>query len=99
VLRALLGLDAAQDQHTTQRLVEALATMPSLSAAALLMRQPVESWGPAGLEAARSAVERAARPVQRYRCAACGFEAQRYFWQCPGCLGWDTFPPQTIEEL
>jgi lipopolysaccharide biosynthesis regulator YciM len=80
-------------------LVEALATMPSLSAAALLMRQPVESWGPAGLEAARSAVERAARPVQRYRCAACGFEAQRYFWQCPGCLGWDTFPPQTIEEL
>jgi lipopolysaccharide biosynthesis regulator YciM len=44
-------------------------------------------------------VAHAARPVQRYRCAACGFEAQRYFWQCPGCLGWDTFPPQTIEEL
>ena len=99
LLRALLGLDAAHDEHTTQRLVQALAAMPSLSAAALLMREPVESWGPTGLEAARNAVERAARPLQRYRCAACGFEAQRYFWQCPGCLGWDTFPPQTIEEL
>jgi lipopolysaccharide biosynthesis regulator YciM len=99
LLRALLGLDAAHDEHTTQRLVQALAAMPSLSAAALLMREPVESWGLTGLEAARNAVERAARPLQRYRCAACGFEAQRYFWQCPGCLGWDTFPPQTIEEL
>jgi lipopolysaccharide biosynthesis regulator YciM len=65
----------------------------------LLLRQPVEQWGAQGLEAVRLAVERAARPAQRYRCAACGFEAQHYFWQCPGCLGWDTFPPRTIEEL
>ena len=85
--------------EATQQLAVALAHMPSLSAAALLLRQPVDQWGPQGLAAARQAVERAARPVQRYRCAACGFEAQRYFWQCPGCLGWDTFPPRTIEEL
>jgi lipopolysaccharide biosynthesis regulator YciM len=31
--------------------------------------------------------------------AACGFEASHWFWQCPGCLGWDTFPPRTVEEL
>ena len=102
--QALLG-EPPPDQDRTvrpqavQQLIKALKTMPSLSAAALLMRQPVESWGEEGLAAARAAVDRAARPVQRYRCAACGFEAQRYFWQCPGCLGWDTFPPQTIEEL
>ncbi len=84
---------------STERLVRALLQTPSLSAASLLLQQPVERWGADGLEAARHAVERAARPVQRYRCAACGFEAQRYFWQCPGCLGWDTFPPRTIEEL
>ena len=41
----------------------------------------------------------ATKPLLRYRCAACGFEAQRHFWQCPGCLGWDTFPQQRIEEL
>ena len=84
--------------QAVQRLVHALAQTPSLSAASLLMHQPLERWGSEGLQAARQAVDRAARPVQRYRCAACGFEAQRYFWQCPGCLGWDTFPPRTIEE-
>ncbi len=41
----------------------------------------------------------AAKPLQRYRCAACGFEAQQYFWQCPGCHGWDTFPPRRLNEL
>jgi lipopolysaccharide biosynthesis regulator YciM len=47
----------------------------------------------------RDAVQRAARPLHRYRCAACGFEAEHYFWQCPGCLGWDTYPPQRLEDL
>jgi lipopolysaccharide assembly protein B len=49
--------------------------------------------------ALRDAVRRAARPLHRYRCAACGFEAEHYFWQCPGCLGWDTYPPQRLEDL
>ncbi|MEO5880804.1 MAG: lipopolysaccharide assembly protein LapB [Caldimonas sp.] len=45
------------------------------------------------------AVRRAARPLHRYRCAACGFEVEHYFWQCPGCLGWDTYPPRRLEDL
>lgn len=49
--------------------------------------------------ALRDAVRRAARPLHRYRCAACGFEAENYFWQCPGCLGWDTYPPRRLEDL
>ena len=40
----------------------------------------------------------AARPGQRYRCAACGFEAQQHFWQCPGCQGWDSYPPRRLED-
>jgi lipopolysaccharide biosynthesis regulator YciM len=44
-------------------------------------------------------VARAAKPLQRYRCAACGFEAQHYFWQCPGCLSWDSYPPQRVDAL
>jgi lipopolysaccharide assembly protein B len=45
------------------------------------------------------AVDHAARPLMRYRCAACGFEARQYFWQCPGCQAWDSYPPQRVEEL
>lgn len=42
---------------------------------------------------------RAVEPLARYRCAACGFESQSYFWQCPGCQAWESFPPRRLEEL
>ena len=45
------------------------------------------------------ALEQATRPLSRYRCAACGFEASRHFWQCPGCQAWDSYPPKRVEEL
>ncbi len=45
------------------------------------------------------ALERAAKPLQRYRCAACGFEASQHFWQCPGCQAWDSYPSKRVEEL
>jgi lipopolysaccharide biosynthesis regulator YciM len=59
----------------------------------------IAGLGPTEAGAVRDAVRRAARPLHRYRCAACGFEAEHYFWQCPGCLGWDTYPPQRLEDL
>jgi lipopolysaccharide biosynthesis regulator YciM len=45
------------------------------------------------------ALDQAARPLMRYRCAACGFEASQYFWHCPGCQAWDSYPPRRVEEL
>lgn len=49
--------------------------------------------------AVNRALEKAARPLSRYRCAACGFEVQQHFWQCPGCQAWDSFPAKRVEEL
>jgi lipopolysaccharide biosynthesis regulator YciM len=79
---------------------------PTLSAAREVLQQPaiaataaaVGPFAEQSLADVRSAVTRAAKPLQRYRCAACGFEAQRHFWQCPGCLTWDSYPPLRIEE-
>ncbi|WP_137895501.1 lipopolysaccharide assembly protein LapB [Ramlibacter sp. 2FC] len=45
------------------------------------------------------ALDHAAKPLNRYRCAACGFEAKEHFWQCPGCQAWDSYPPRRVEEL
>lgn len=45
------------------------------------------------------ALDHAVKPLSRYRCAACGFEASDHFWQCPGCQAWDSYPPLRIEEL
>ncbi|MBI5276250.1 MAG: lipopolysaccharide assembly protein LapB [Burkholderiales bacterium] len=45
------------------------------------------------------ALEHAAKPLARYRCAACGFETKQHFWQCPGCQAWDSYPARRVEEL
>ena len=33
-----------------------------------------------------------------YQCESCGFKARQFFWHCPACMGWETFPPRRIEE-
>ncbi|MDP1647575.1 MAG: lipopolysaccharide assembly protein LapB [Rubrivivax sp.] len=97
VLRALERLDA--DGQRVARLLAHLQQHPTLSGAQLLLDVPAGQWPPDAWAALRLAVERAAKPLQRYRCAACGFEAQHYFWQCPGCLSWDSYPTQRIDAL
>jgi lipopolysaccharide biosynthesis regulator YciM len=83
-----------------ERLLGHLRAHPTLSAAqALLGQQAADASSPTETLALREAVGRAAQPLRRYRCAACGFEAQHYFWQCPGCLSWDSYPPQRLEDL
>lgn len=47
----------------------------------------------------QTALEQAAAPLRRYRCAACGFEARQHFWHCPGCQSWDSYPARRVEEL
>ena len=83
-------------EHPTMAAAQAVLA-PRTSAGA---SEPAASSLPAAeTSAVREAVRRAARPLHRYRCAACGFEAEHYFWQCPGCLGWDTYPPRRLEDL
>ncbi len=93
---AILDGDPAQQRS---RLVAHMHEHPTLTAAQnLLMSSDTEALQGEALASLRDAVARAARPLQRYRCAACAFEAQHYFWQCPGCLNWDTYPPQRLED-
>lgn len=39
------------------------------------------------------------RKVARYRCDACGFKARQFYWRCPACGGWETYPPRRTEEF
>lgn len=94
---ALLDPDAQRRRH---RLLTQLQGHPTLSAArALIVQDASASFDAAETQALGEAIGRAAKPLHRYRCAACGFEAQHYFWQCPGCLNWDSYPPQRLEDL
>ncbi|CAD5373659.1 Lipopolysaccharide assembly protein B [Rubrivivax sp. A210] len=86
-------------EERLQRLLALLGQQPSLSAVQMLLALPHWYASEAASSALRDAVAQAARPLQRYRCAACGFEAQHYFWQCPGCLSWDSYPTQRVDAL
>ncbi|MEO8154869.1 MAG: lipopolysaccharide assembly protein LapB [Rhizobacter sp.] len=101
LLAAIATLDPAPAAQR-RRLLTHLQEQPTLSAAQELLRQTAGDSAALSADEAqslRAAVSRAAKPLQRYRCAACGFEAQHYFWQCPGCLSWDSYPPQRLEDL
>jgi lipopolysaccharide biosynthesis regulator YciM len=37
--------------------------------------------------------------VARYRCENCGFKARQFYWHCPACGGWETYPPRRSEEF
>ena len=99
LLEALALLDPSAAAQR-ERLLGQLREHPTLSAAQALLGLPEAApFSASETQALRDAVGRAAQPLQRYRCAACGFEAQHYFWQCPGCLSWDSYPPQRLEDL
>ncbi|PUE20110.1 lipopolysaccharide assembly protein LapB [Limnohabitans sp. WS1] len=105
VLDAIMTLSAnpsPADQLTQaqamQRYLDHLQKTPSLMAASRWLNgvQPSDHALPAPVQ---KALEHATKPLTRYRCAACGFEAKEHFWHCPGCQAWDSYPPRRIEEL
>ena len=99
LLDALALLDP-EPARQRERLLAQLRQHPTLSVAQALITQPgAAHFDATETKALGDAIGRAAKPLHRYRCAACGFEAQHYFWQCPGCLNWDSYPPQRLEDL
>ncbi|ALM81867.1 lipopolysaccharide assembly protein LapB [Bordetella sp. N] len=53
----------------------------------------------ADLTLLRSVIHKHTQRLDRYACRNCGFQARRYYWQCPGCNAWETYSPRRLEEL
>ena len=51
------------------------------------------------LDLAKSIVQGYTRRLARYRCDNCGFKARQFYWRCPACGGWETYPPKRTEEF
>ena len=96
VLEAMVSLGTV-GSDARQPFLQHLQKHPSLLAASrwLAGASSQEAVPPA----VQKALDTAARPLARYRCAACGFEAKEHFWHCPGCQAWDSYPPRRVEEL
>lgn len=101
LLDAIVALEAADSATTPSGrnwYVRHLEREPSLIAAAKWIageKLEHEQFHPL----VQRALDHAVKPLSRYRCAACGFEAKQHFWQCPGCQTWDSYPAKRVEEL
>ena len=52
----------------------------------------------ADLEMQRALVHSHASRLAVYLCSHCGFKAKQFYWHCPACGSWDTFPPRRTAE-
>ncbi|NOT17746.1 MAG: lipopolysaccharide assembly protein LapB [Sulfuriferula sp.] len=87
----VLGADAAAQLART-----VLQTQPSLRGLdklleAELLVAPTDALP--DLQMKKSIVQRYSQQQSLYQCAHCGFKARNYFWHCPACNHWDSFPP------
>ena len=51
------------------------------------------------LELAKTIVQSYTKRLSRYRCDNCGFKARQFYWRCPACGGWESYPPRRSEEF
>jgi lipopolysaccharide biosynthesis regulator YciM len=88
---------------------ESLVRSPSLLGLELLLDLKKQAQGDAGdtddsadagdTALTASLIERQAARLARFACSHCGFKGRRFYWQCPGCNHWDSYPPRRTEEL
>lgn len=100
VFKAVIELDGVAAAKVL--VVEELRRNPTLLGLdklleARLMDAPAEVWGE--LSMVKNLVHGYTQKVARYQCSHCGFKARQFYWQCPGCSRWETYPPRRTEEL
>jgi len=88
---ALRGPDAAHALARAQ-----MQRSPDLAGMArLLEAQQASAEEPRRDELAlmRALLDKRTKNLPRYICQECGFRARLFYWQCPGCGGWETYAP------
>jgi len=63
---------------------------------AQLMEAPPERRN--DLQLIKNLIHQHTRSLSLYRCDACGFKARQFYWHCPACNAWETYPPRRSEE-
>lgn len=92
-----------QSEQTLEQLNQIFQKHPSLNALDKLLskRLAVSQDDTAQHESAmiQQLIKKQVQRMSKYRCEHCGFEAARYYWQCPACTRWESYPPKRLEEL
>lgn len=100
VFKAVLeldGVDAANHLVSDElRRTPTLLGLDKLLEARLMYAQPESR---SELSTVKTLVHGYAQKLARYQCTHCGFKARQFYWHCPGCSQWETYPPRRTEEL
>lgn len=100
VFKAVIELggveEARQLVSSELRRTPTLLGLDKLLEARLMDAQP-EHWQELSL--VKNLVHGYTQKLARYQCSQCGFKARQFYWQCPGCSQWETYPPRRTEEL
>jgi lipopolysaccharide biosynthesis regulator YciM len=100
VFKGVLELDGVEAAN--QLVSEELRRTPTLLGLdkfleGRLMNAPAEIQPE--LAVVKTLVHSYTQKLARYQCSHCGFKARQFYWQCPGCNRWETYPPRRTEEL
>ena len=63
---------------------------------ARLLEVPMERR--ADVELVKNLIHQRTRSLAAYQCGHCGFKARQFYWHCPACQAWDSYPPRRSEE-
>ncbi len=95
-------LDGAGPEAAYALVREELRRNPTLLGLDKLLEAQILGAPPekrADLELVKNLIHNHTRRVARYRCDQCGFKARQFYWRCPACGGWETYPPKRTEEF
>ena len=100
IFKAVIELDGVEAAKAL--VVDELRRNPTLLGLdklleARLMDAPAHIWEE--LSMVKNLIHGYTAKLARYQCSHCGFKARQYYWQCPGCSNWETYPPRRTEEL
>ena len=100
VFKAVLELDGVDAAN--QLVSDELRRTPTLLGLDKLLEARLMNARPElrpELSLVKNLVHGYAQRLARYQCSHCGFKARQFYWQCPGCSQWETYPPRRTEEL
>lgn len=96
------SLEVEGREAATQIVLEELRRTPTLLGLDKLLDARMLQVAPDRLQElsmVKNLVHGYVKKLARYQCSHCGFKARQFYWQCPGCNRWETYPPRRTEEL
>jgi len=95
-------LEAQGAEAAYQLVKDELRRNPTLLGLDKLLEAQIQAAPPErrpDLELVKNLVHSHTRRLARYHCEKCGFKARQFYWHCPACGGWETYPPKRSEEF